>query len=89
MKTKKKCRWKLKSFFPKSGKEQKKGLFRNLIATVFSRKFAGSFSPGWLFFLLSSSAQLSMGGRLNLDGETRPPYNLSAAYNHILYYILF
>ena len=46
-------------------------------ATIFGRKFVGSFSPGWLFFLWSSSAQLSMGERLNLDGGTRPPYNLS------------
>ena len=56
-------------------------------ATIFGKKFVGSFSPGWLFFLWSSSAQLSMRGRLNfnggtlnldggtltLDGETRPP----------------
>ena len=39
-------------------------------ATIFGRKFVGSFSPGWLFFFCSSSPQLSMGGRLNLDGGT-------------------
>ena len=55
----------------------------------------GSFSPGWLLLLWSSSAQLSMGGRLNLnggtlnlnggtltlDGGTHPPYNLSTDSN--------
>ena len=39
-------------------------------ATIFGRKFVGYFSPGWLFFLWSSSDQLLMGGRLNLDGAT-------------------
>ena len=41
---------------------------------------------GWLLFA-SSSAQISMGGRLNLDegtltfdGGTRPPYNLSTGF---------
>ena len=81
-------------FFPKSGKDQKKGLRRKLksfypeirwkpqkrssreievfspqFATIFGRKFAGSFSTGWLFFLWSSSAQLLMGERLTLDGR--------------------
>ena len=53
-------------FSPKSGEDQKK-IFTQF-ATIFGRKFVGSFNPGWLFFLWSSSAQLSMGGRLNLDG---------------------
>ena len=54
-------------FSPKSGEDKKKGSSPQ-IATIFGRKFVGSFSPRWLFFLWSSSAQLSMGGRLNLDG---------------------
>ena len=49
-------------------------------ATIFGRKFVGSFSPGWLFCLCFSSAQPLEGERLNLDGGTRPPYNLSTAY---------
>ena len=79
-------RRKLKSFFPKSGEDQKKRSLPQL-STIFGRKFVGSFSPGRLFFLWSSSAQLSMGGRLKidwgtlnldggtltLDGGTRPP----------------
>ena len=93
---KKRLRRKLKSFFPKSGEDQKKKSLPQF-ATIFGKKFAGSCSPGWIFFLWSSSAQLSMGGRLNLnggmlnldggtltlDGGTRPPtspYNLSTGY---------
>ena len=48
-------------------------------ATIFGRKFVGSFSLGWLFFLWSSGAQLSMGGRSLLMGGRVPPpspYNL-------------
>ena len=48
-------------------------------ATTLGRKFVGSFSPGWQFFLWSSSAQLLMWGTLNLDRGTRPPYNLGTA----------
>ena len=57
-------------------------------------KFVGFIRAGWLLFVSSSSAQTSMGGRLNhnwgtlnldggtltLDGGTRPPYNLSTGY---------
>ena len=50
-------------------KTKKKKRFSPQFATIFGRKFVGSFSPGWLLLLWSSSAQLSMGGRLNLDGE--------------------
>ena len=48
-------------FSPKPGEDQKK---RSLpqFATIFGKKFVGSFSPGWLFFLWSSSS--------NLDGRT-------------------
>ena len=55
--------------FPRNQMKIKKGLRRKL-RPFFGRKFVGSFSPGWLFFLWSSSAQLSMGGRLTLDGGT-------------------
>ena len=51
----------------------RKGSGSTTTTTIFGRKLVGSFSPGWLFFLWSSSAQLSMRGRLNLDGGTRPP----------------
>ena len=43
---------------------------KKVFAAIFGRKFVESFSSGWLFFLWSSSAQLSVGGRLNLDGGT-------------------
>ena len=86
-------RRKLKSFFPEIRCRPKKRSSPQ-VATIFGRKFVGSSGPGWLFFLWSSSAQLWMGGRLNLDGETlnldggtltldwgtRPPYNLSTEY---------
>ena len=56
-------------------------------------EFVGFIRAGWLLIVSSSSAQISMGGRLNLDGGTlnldggtltldggtRPPYNLSTA----------
>ena len=59
-------RRKLKSFFPKSGEnKQKKKKKKKVFAAI-----VGSFGPDWLFFLWSSSAQLSMGGRLNLDWGT-------------------
>ena len=48
-------------------KTKKKDLRRNL-RPLAGTKFAGCFSPGWLFFLWSSSAQLSTGERLTLDG---------------------
>ena len=56
---------------PKLNEDQKqeKGLRRNF-EIIFGRKFVGSFTPGWLFFLWSSGAQLSVGGRLHLDGGT-------------------
>ena len=57
---------------PKSCEDQKKRS-SPLFAIIFGRKFVGCFSPGWLFFLWSSSAQLSLGGTLTLDGGTRPP----------------
>ena len=58
-------------------------------------KFVGFIRAGWLLFVSSSSAQISMGGRLNLnggmlnldwgtltlDGGTRPSHNLSTAYS--------
>ena len=89
------CR-KLRSFFPKSNEDQKKKSSMQF-ATIFGGKFVGSFSPCRLFFLCSSSAQLSMGGRLNLDGGTlnldggmltldggtRLPNNLSTGCNII------
>ena len=61
-------------------------------------EFVGFIRPGWLLIVSSSSAQISMGGRLNLDGGdaksrwgdansrlggTRPPYNLGTAPNYV------
>ena len=69
----------LKSVFPKIKRIPKKRSSPQF-ATTLGWKFVISFSIGWLFFLWSSSAQLSMvgrlnldGGTLNLDGGTRPP----------------
>ena len=66
-------------FFPKSGEDQKERSSPQFV-TIFGKKFVWSFSPGWLFFLWFSSAQLSVGGRQNFDGGTltldegtRPP----------------
>ena len=60
----------LDSFFREIRWKPKRKRSSLQFATIFGRKYAGSFSPGWLFFLCSSSAQLSMGGRLNFDGRT-------------------
>ena len=60
-------------------------------------EFVGFIRASWLLIVSSSSAQISMGGRLNLDGGTlnldggtltldggtRPPYNLSSAYSSV------
>ena len=80
-KQKKGLRRKFKSFFPEIKTKKTKKRSSPQFATIFRRKFVESFSPGWLSFLWSSSAQLLMGGRLNLDGGTRPPYNLSTGYS--------
>ena len=59
-------------------------------------EFVGFICAGWLLIVSSSSAQILMGGHLNLDGGTlnlnggmltldggmRPPYNLSTACNY-------
>ena len=52
-------------------------------------EFVRFIRAGWLLIVSSSSAQISMGGRLNLDwgmltldGGTRSPYNLSTAPNY-------
>ena len=80
---KKKASPKIDVIFPRNQVKTKKRSSPQF-ATIFGKKFAGSFSPGWLFFLWLSSAQLSIGGclnlnggTLNLDGRTRPPYNIS------------
>ena len=87
--TKKGLRRKLKSFFPEIRWRPKRKKERSSpqFVTIFGKIFVWSFSPGWLFFLWFSSAQLSVRGRLNFDGGTltldggkRPPYNLSTAH---------
>ena len=76
MKTKKKVfaeNWSV--FSPKSVKDQKKRS-----SPQFGTIWLGFIRAGWLLFVSSSSSQISMGGRLNLDGGTltldggvRPP----------------
>ena len=67
-------------------------------------EFVGFIRASWLLIVSSSSAQISMGGRLNLDGRTltldegthlesaRSSYNLSSAYSsvrNVLQYFVF
>ena len=111
MKTKNKgLRRNLKCFFLEISEDQKKkGLWRKFWS-VFPWKsifpallyynrpeFEGSINADWLFFVCSSSAQISMGrhlnvdggtlnldgGTLTLDGETRSPYDLSTEGNYV------
>ena len=94
MKTKKKVfteNWSV--FSLKSSEDQNKKVF-TAIWDYIPPEFVGFICAGWLLTVSSSSAQISMGGRLNLDGGTlnldggtltldggtRPPYNLSTAY---------
>ena len=66
---KKGFRQKVKRFSPKSGEDQKKkALNRNLGLQYIRPGFVGFIHAGWLLFVSSSSAQIPMGGRLNLDG---------------------
>ena len=79
------CSPEIEVIFPRNPVKTKKKALPQF-ANIFGRKFVGSFSPGWLFFLWSSSAQLAMRGGLNLDGGTRPPaspYNLSTDYAYL------
>ena len=76
----------------KSGEGQKKKGF-TAIWDYIRPEFVAFIRAGWLLFVSSSSAQISMGGRLNLDGGTlnlgggtltldggtRPLHNLSTA----------
>ena len=89
MKTKKKrSSQKIEVFFRRNQvKTKKKGLHRNLGLCIFGRNLR-FIRAGWLLIVSSSSAQILMGGRLNLDGGTlnldggtRPPYNLSTGNN--------
>ena len=81
MKTKKKKRSlpKIEVFFPRNqAKTNKKKVF-TAIWDYIRPEFVKFIRAGRLFFVRTSSAQ--MGGRLNLDGGTRPLYNLSTACN--------
>ena len=85
MKTKK--NWsspEIEVIFPRNQVKTKKKVFAADGDHQYIKQF---FSPGWLSFLWSSSVQLSMGGRQNLDGGTltfdggtRPPCNLSTGH---------
>ena len=72
MKTKKKV-FAEKLFFPNSGEDQKKTKQKKFFTSIWDYirpKFVGFIRSGWLLFVSSFSAQISMGGRLNLDGRT-------------------
>ena len=77
------------SVFPRSQVKTKKKVF-TVIWDYIRPEFVGFIRASWLLIVSSSSARVSMGGRLNLDGGTltldggtRPPYNLSTGYNKI------
>ena len=66
---KKGLRRKLKCFFPEiRWIPKKKGLHRSL--GLYRPEFVRFIRAGWLFFVWTSSAPISMGGRLNLDEGT-------------------
>ena len=80
----------MKCFYPEIGWRPKKKIFI-AIWDYIRPEFVGFIRAGWLLIVSLSSAQISKGGRLNLnggtlnldggtlnlDGETRPRYNLS------------
>ena len=78
-------------FFPWNpvNTKQKKKVF-TAIWDYIRPEFVGYIRAGWLLIVSSSSAQISMGGRLNLDEGTptldggsippHPPYNLITEY---------
>ena len=64
----------------KSSEDQKKKNVFTAIWDYIRPEFVGFICAGWLLIVSSSSAQMSMGGRINLDGGTltldggtRPP----------------
>ena len=79
-------------FSLKSGEDQTKKKVFTAILDYIRPEFKGFMHAGWLFFISSSSAQISMGmlnldgGTLTLDGGTRPPYNLSTGYIAICWF---
>ena len=83
MKTKKKVFAKnLSVFFSRNQVKTKKKVFPAIWDYILP-EFVGFIRAGWPLIVSSSSAQVSIGGRLNIDGGTRPPYNLSTVYNVI------
>ena len=66
---KKGLRRKIKVFFSRNQVNTKKKVF-TAIWDYIRPEFVGFIRAGWLLFVSSSSAQISMGGRLNLDGGT-------------------
>ena len=76
MKTKKKgLRQKLKGFFPeirwRPKQKQKKEKVFTAIWDYIGPEIVGFIRAGWLLIVSSSSTQISMGGRLDLDGGGR------------------
>ena len=69
MKTKKKkgLRRKLKCFSPKLREVKKNKKVFTAIWDYIRLEFVGFIRAGWLLIVSSSSAQISMGGRLNVD----------------------
>ena len=71
-----KLQWKLcnsvpaiEVFFPRNQVKTKKNVF-TAIWDYIRPEFVGFIRAGWLLIVSSSSVQISMGGRLNLDGGT-------------------
>ena len=57
------------AFSPKSGEDQKKKVFTTIWDYI-RPEFVGCIIAAWLLIVSSSSAQISMGERLSLDGGT-------------------
>ena len=70
MKTKKKVFAEKWSIFPRNHVKTKKKKIFTAIWDYIRPEFVGFIRAGWLLFVSSSSAQISIGGRLNLDGGT-------------------
>ena len=60
-------------FFPQNQVKTKNNNKKKVLTAIWDYirpEFVGLIRTGWPLFVSSSSAQISMGGRLNLDGGT-------------------